>query len=96
MYLKSFFMKFKQIGAFNSKRQSTQLNCEDSDRSNLPEIALAYVGSVVPDELEFHNAAFSRAGVMFQQNLLFGLKRVGLNPSQIFSIRQIQSFPPRK
>lgn len=69
------------------------MTSKKSEQSKAPEIALAYVGSIVPDEPEYHNPAFSRAGVMFQQNLLEGLKRAGLVPSQIFSVRPIQSFP---
>lgn len=51
------------------------------------------MGVVVPDEPEFHNAAFSRAGQMFQQNLLLALKHAGLTPSIVLSVRPIPSFP---
>jgi len=58
-----------------------------------PDVALAFVGSVVSDEPAFHNIAFSRAGQMSQQGLLLGLKRAGLPPSLILSMRPIPSFP---
>jgi glycosyltransferase involved in cell wall biosynthesis len=66
-----------------------------SPNKNLPvsEVKLLYIGSVLPDKPEFHTKAFSRAGSMFQENLLTGLKNAGLVPSEIISIRQIQSFP---
>ena len=57
------------------------------------EVKLLYIGSVLPDRPEFHTNTFSRAGSMFQENLLTGLKTAGLLPSEIISIRQIQSFP---
>lgn len=57
------------------------------------QLALLYVGSVLPDTPEFHTPAFSRAGVMFQTNLLQGLHNAGLSPSGILSFRQIPSFP---
>jgi len=59
----------------------------------MKEIALAYVGSIVPDSPEFHNAAFSRAGQMYQQELLVGLKRAGLQASAIISAVPIPAFP---
>ena len=57
------------------------------------EIKLLYIGSVLPDKPEFYTIAFSRAGTMFQENFLTGLKNAGLVPSKIISIRQITSFP---
>lgn len=57
------------------------------------DVKLFYVGSVLPDLPEFHTPAFSRAGTMFQVNLLLGLKHAGLSPSSIVSFRQIRSFP---
>ena len=56
-------------------------------------IALLYVGSVLPDLPAYHSSAFSRAGAMFQANLLLGLKHAGMRPSKILSYRQVQSFP---
>lgn len=57
------------------------------------DVALAFVGSLVPDTAEFHNPAFSRAGNMFQLNLLAGLARAGLTCSAILSAQPTPSFP---
>lgn len=57
-------------------------------------IALAYVGAVVPDRPPFNDdAAFSRAGNMFQENLLAAMKESGLPPSLILSQRPLRAFP---
>jgi glycosyltransferase involved in cell wall biosynthesis len=56
-------------------------------------IALAFVGCFVPDEPRFHNDAFSRAGQIYQEELLLGLKSAGLSPSVILSVIPIPSFP---
>jgi glycosyltransferase involved in cell wall biosynthesis len=55
------------------------------------EIALAFVGSVVPDEPRFHNLAFSRAGQMYQQEILIGLQKAGLPASTIISVMPLAS-----
>jgi glycosyltransferase involved in cell wall biosynthesis len=57
------------------------------------DVALACVGSVVPDDPISHNIAFIRAGQMFQQGLLLGFERTGLVPSLVLSVLPIQSFP---
>ena len=57
------------------------------------EVALAFVGSVVPDQVDFHDSAFNRAGNMFQENLLSALTGAGLPPSMILSQRPLRSFP---
>jgi len=56
-------------------------------------IQLAYVGSVVPDDSEYHNEAFSPAGNMFQENLLAGLQAAGTPPSLVLSCRPMPAFP---
>lgn len=56
-------------------------------------VALAYVGSVVPDQPLFHTPAFSRAGQRAQQGLLLGLERAGLRPAVIISLVPIAGFP---
>ncbi len=57
-------------------------------------IALAYVGAVVPDRPPFNDdPAFSRAGNMFQENLLEAMKESGLLPSLILSQRPLRAFP---
>jgi len=66
---------------------------EDNKDGSLAGVEFMYVGSVLPDQLEFHTSAFSRAGSMFQENLLSGMQRAGLKPSKILSVRQLESFP---
>ncbi len=56
------------------------------------DVKLAYVGSVVPDEEMYTNAAFSRAGNMCQLSLLEGLRDVDLSPSLILSVRPVPSY----
>lgn len=57
------------------------------------DVSLAYVGSVVPDMPEFENQAFSRAGNMFQLELLRSITTAGLRPAAVFSFLPIPSFP---
>ncbi|MGA2812904.1 MAG: glycosyltransferase [Candidatus Acidiferrum sp.] len=54
-------------------------------------IALAFVGTVVPDESRFHSSAFSPAGQMYQRELLFGLKKAGLPASTVISAMPLSS-----
>lgn len=56
-------------------------------------IALAFVGSVVPDEPEFRNSALSAAGQMYQRELLLSLKNAGLEPSAVLSVTPMPAFP---
>jgi len=56
-------------------------------------VALAYVGSIVADDERFESVAFSRAGQMFQENLLTSLAGAGLTPSIVLSQQPLQSFP---
>jgi len=56
-------------------------------------ISMCYIGSVTPDEPDFHNVGFSRAGNMCQLSLLLGLKNAGLTPSAVLSVRPMPSFP---
>jgi glycosyltransferase involved in cell wall biosynthesis len=57
------------------------------------DVRLLFVGSVLPDLTEFHTSAFSRAGTMFQLNLLLGLTHAGIRPSRILSFRHVRIFP---
>jgi len=57
------------------------------------DIAMAFIGAIVPDEPRFHGPAFNRAGQMFQQELVLSLSRVGLKPSVIYSIEPMPAFP---
>jgi glycosyltransferase involved in cell wall biosynthesis len=54
-------------------------------------IAVAFVGSVVPDEPRFQTAAFSQAGQMYQHELIVGLKNAGLPVSAIISVVPVPS-----
>ena len=83
-------------------KQMRSLNPRMCDKTETPrhslsdsggEIALAYVGAVVPDEPQFHTAAFNPSGQMYQQELLLGLKRVGLPASLILSVLPIPAYP---
>ncbi len=65
----------------------------DTHANQQIDLKLLYIGSVLPDRKEFFTSAFSRAGTMFQLNLLLGLKHAGLIPSSILSYLQIRSFP---
>ena len=56
-------------------------------------IALAFVGCVVPDEPQYHSTAFSRAGNMFQINLLTSIRDAGIPVSTVISPIPIQSWP---
>lgn len=56
-------------------------------------IALAYIGSVIPDTDEYRNTAFNRSGNMFQMNLLRALHKAGLSPSLILIQQPSQAFP---
>jgi glycosyltransferase involved in cell wall biosynthesis len=61
--------------------------------SNYPSPAIIYIGCVVPDEPEFQNEAFSRAGNMFQDELLHSLCKAGLTPVGVLSQQQQRAFP---
>ncbi len=56
-------------------------------------IALAFIGPLIPDEPRFHGPAFSRAGQMFQKDLIRGLTHAGLAPSVIYGIEPTAAFP---
>jgi glycosyltransferase involved in cell wall biosynthesis len=56
-------------------------------------IALAFVGTVVPDEPQYRSSAFNPAGNNFQYQLIRGLARNGISDIEVFSARPIASFP---
>jgi glycosyltransferase involved in cell wall biosynthesis len=56
-------------------------------------VALAFVGAIVPENPAFQTAAFSRAGQIYQREMLEGLRRAGLPASEIVSIIPIPSYP---
>jgi glycosyltransferase involved in cell wall biosynthesis len=57
------------------------------------DVALVFVGAIVPEKPEFHTTAFSRSGQMYQQEMLEGLGRAGLPTSEIISIVPIPAYP---
>jgi glycosyltransferase involved in cell wall biosynthesis len=58
-----------------------------------PDIALAFVGTVVPDEVRFRSPAFNRAGNNFQYQLVRGLALHGVSDIEVFSVRPLPSYP---
>lgn len=52
-----------------------------------------FVGVLVPDEPSFRGPAFSRAGLMFQEGLLGGLRAAGMGPENIYSIEPLPALP---
>ncbi|NLW13526.1 MAG: glycosyltransferase family 4 protein [Trueperella sp.] len=54
---------------------------------------IAYVGTVVPPEAEDSSIAISRAGNLFQRNMLRSLKAVGAAPSVVLSQFPVPKFP---
>lgn len=56
-------------------------------------LSLAYVGSVVPDRASFDGPAFSRAGNLFQENLIASMEKAGLPFALVLSQRPIRAFP---
>jgi glycosyltransferase involved in cell wall biosynthesis len=80
------------ISAKHDRKESTIPNVVRA-RSSETEVALAFVGAIVPEKAAFHTAAFSRGGQIYQQEMLEGLKRAGLPASEIVSILPIPSYP---
>ena len=58
-----------------------------------PGIAVAFVGTVVPDRPEYRSAAFNPAGNTFQAQLVRGLARAGFPDIEVFSARPVPSYP---
>ncbi len=58
-----------------------------------PDIALAFVGCVVPDVPLYQSIAFSRAGNMSQTNLLASIRHAGVPASKVIAPIPIQSWP---
>jgi hypothetical protein len=57
------------------------------------DIAMAFVGAMIPDEPRFHGPAFNRAAQTFQRELLLAVARAGLEPTAIYSIEPTPAFP---
>jgi glycosyltransferase involved in cell wall biosynthesis len=57
------------------------------------DIALAFVGTAVPDVPRYHSAVFNRAGNNFQLQLIRGLRLNGIVDIEVLSARPIQAYP---
>jgi len=57
------------------------------------DIAVAFVGTAVPDSPQYRSAVFNRAGNTFQTKLIQGIARSGLPDVEVFSARPVQSYP---
>ena len=55
--------------------------------------AVAFVGTLVPDEPRYHSGAFNRAGNTFQAQLLRGIASNGFPDIEVFSARPMPSYP---
>lgn len=73
-------------------REASFINVNRRSISN-PTTELLFVCNVVPDAPPYHGEAFSRAGNMFQENLLEALVGAGLPPTLVLSQRPIRLFP---
>ncbi|HVT47780.1 MAG TPA: glycosyltransferase family 4 protein [Vicinamibacterales bacterium] len=60
------------------------------------DVAVAFVGSLVPDSPEFHGLAFSRAGQRTQRRLVQGLRAARSIDLEVMSIEPIQAFPRQR
>ena len=56
-------------------------------------IALAFIGTLIPDQPRYYGPAFNRAGQMFQKELVHGLSRAGLPPAAVYSVEPTEAFP---
>jgi len=66
---------------------------KSKEKTRASELALAYIGAVVPDRAPYNGKAFSRAGNMAQLGLLHGLAAAGVAPAIILTQRPLQAFP---
>lgn len=71
----------------------TSLNPPANDMDQNCNCSLAFIGSIVPDEAQQDNIAFSRAGNMCQLAIINGMKKAGLMPDEVYSLRPVASFP---
>lgn len=78
---------------FSNRQVRDSRDAQPPSPESQGEVALAYLGSIVPDEPQFHNAAFNPSGQMYQRELILGLKHAGLPPSIILSVIPIPAYP---
>jgi glycosyltransferase involved in cell wall biosynthesis len=57
------------------------------------DVALAFVGAVVPNEPRFRSSAFNPAGNNFQVQLIRGLARHGVSDIEVLAARPLPSYP---
>jgi glycosyltransferase involved in cell wall biosynthesis len=57
------------------------------------DLALAFVGTLVPDAAAFQSRALHRASQVFQGELVFSLQKAGLPSIDVLSIEPIPAFP---
>src|SRR5580765_4451451 len=74
-------------------REHTTTSGAAGASSGRADVALAFVGAIVPEKPAFQTAAFSRSGQIYQREMLEGLRRARLPVSQIVSIVPVPSCP---
>lgn len=57
------------------------------------DLALAFVGTLVPETPEFYGPAYSRAAQMFQDELAHGLAQAGIDVTAIYSFEPVAAVP---
>lgn len=57
------------------------------------ELAVAFVGCIVPDREPYTTPAFSRAGNLFQSHFLAALARCGMRPDLVLSFQPVPARP---
>ena len=63
--------------------------------SRKKDLSIAFLGTLVPDTIEFHNKAFNRSGNMVQSGLVEGLDKQGLE-LKILTSQPIPTYPISK
>lgn len=56
------------------------------------QLSIAFLGTLVPDSIEFHNPAFNRSGNMVQSGIVEGLYKQGID-LKVLSSQPIPTFP---
>ncbi len=81
------------LGGAGGERRRDALGTQGEPHAPPRSVEVLFVGCVVPDEPRFRTPAFSRAGVMFQLNVLDSLTRVGVSICRAVSFKPVPSFP---
>lgn len=61
--------------------------------SGRADVALVFVGAIVPEKPAYQTTAFSRSGQIYQREMLEGLRRAGVPTSEIVSIVPMPAYP---